>query len=201
MVARDADEAKQGRRTRKTVFPGKKGQVRVQFNPDGTVELEARRWGAERDGLRDAPATEGPTMMRREPEMLAPLEYGDAEAAALHLLGTWSPTPHGELKIMVKSVEQTSNGAESEPPVTTKEIHYACGKSLGRPLTVRRNDEGTSLRIELNEYLEKSILLLRLEDGLLDKEQGPLGLPALSAYKLPPSAAKPGGVLYNKGGK
>ena len=118
--ARGSQYSDKGLRVKHVPFPGSKGQVRLLVHADGTYELEARRWGTV-DGLREG----------REPEMFAPLEYGDKGAATLRVSGSW--TERHEPNFKVEKVEQLSNG-DAEPPITEKEIHYACGKSLGRPL-------------------------------------------------------------------
>jgi hypothetical protein len=105
------------------------------------------------------------------------------------MVGTWLTTPYGEIHVQVTSVDQQSNG-ELEPPVTAKEIYYACGRSLGRPIKARASDDHTMLRMELNEYLEKSVVFMRLEDGLEDKALPFLPGPAPSPYRQPPSAAR-----------
>ena len=113
--------------TKNTWFPGTHGQVRMVLRADQTFEFEARRWGTV-DGLREGPTEFAP---RYEPELLAPLEYGDAGAAVLRVTGTWIQTQHSELHLQLQSVEELSNGT-AVPPVNTAEIHYATGKRLGR---------------------------------------------------------------------
>jgi len=98
-------------------------------------------------------------------------------------------------RAQVQSINELRNG-DSDPPVTRKEIEYACGRSLGRPLKLRGNDKRSAMVIDLNEYLEKRILFMRLEDGLGEKADGALGAPPPSMYKLPPSAARKGGSHY-----
>lgn len=199
MVARDADEEKQGRRSRKTIFPGKKGQVRLVLHESGEAELEARRWGEGADGLRDGADADAP---RREPALFDPLEYGDKDASALRVRGKWKPSGKlgdRDVVVQVEDIEEVTSSADAPPPpITTKEIHYACGKSLGRPLHLLCNKDTSALIIQLNEYLEKRVLLMRLDDGLLDKKKDHLGPPPPSLYTLPPSAAMPGGSHYAK---
>lgn len=134
-------------------FPGSKGQVRLLVHADGTYELEARRWGTV-DGLREG----------REPEMFAPLEYGDKGAATLRVSGSW--TERHEPNFKVEKVEQLSNG-DAEPPITEKEIHYACGKSLGRPLKAhlpRDNKNWDVMWLDINEYLKFMVTLRHARD-------------------------------------
>ena len=52
-MARDEREEKKvhGQRTGKRIFPGHKGQVRLVLHEDGMFEMEARKWGADFDGL------------------------------------------------------------------------------------------------------------------------------------------------------
>ena len=142
------------RKVKKVPFPGKKARVRMELKPDFTFELEARRWGKEFDGLRPATSTpEG----REEPEMFAPLEYLDKEAAALHITGTWDEV-HTQIILKVDAVNEIRNG-ELDPPVTLSDVHYACGKALGRPIKGSLSDAKDLVRLVLNEYLEYNVVM------------------------------------------
>ena len=127
--------------------------------------------------------------------MFAPLEYGDADAAVLHMSGTWKHVFANEMHVQVTSLEEIRQG-EAPPPISRKEIEYAAGKSLGRPLKLRSSSEGESMMLELNEYLEKRVMFMRLDDRLREKDMGPLPAPSLPLHKLPASAAAPGGSHY-----
>ena len=145
----------EGSRKNRMVFPGKKAQVRLLLRPDNTFDLEARRWGREFDGLRDGG---GEFEGRREPDMFAPLEYLDKEAAALHVSGTWEHLSYGDVALQLTSVNEMKNG-EVLPPVTAAEIYYACGKALGRPIKCGCSKEKPQLALRLNEYLEHVVVL------------------------------------------
>ena len=141
-------------KTKRIPFPGRRCQVRMALRPDGTFELEARRWGTA-DGLRDGAAE---VARRSEPEIFAALEYGDEQAAALRVAGTWRESQF-DLQLQVLTAEQASNGA-AEPPITTKMIDYACGKSRGRPLKCTLSKEHPDLMwVVLNDYLKHTVVM------------------------------------------
>jgi hypothetical protein len=150
--------------TKKTLFPGKCADVRLVLHEDFTFDLEARRWGKGYDGKRE-PASE--FQPRREPELGAPLEYGDVDACCLRVHGTWLLTQFHELHFLIKSVDEESNGGPPNgdapsPPITKKDIQYAAGLSLGRPIKAPLDDKThrSSMSLTLNEYLKHSCMLV-----------------------------------------
>ena len=93
--------------------------------------------------------------------MFAPLEYSDKDAAALHATGTWSETQYGEVHIQWGTLDELRNG-DADPPITIKEVHYCCGKALGRPMKMPvskdTNSDGVPVTTSLtiNDYLKHS---------------------------------------------
>lgn len=70
------------------------------------------------------------------------------------MTGTW--IERWEPNFHVDTVEEQCAG-ELPPPVSAKEVYYACGKSLGRPIKAPMDKHNEVLNFIVNDYMKHSV--------------------------------------------